>query len=525
VSGLSIRLLGPFQIVRDSTAIPDEAFSTPKARSLLKILVSHRRRFVSREQLVEWLWPDAPAQADASLRSAVSRLRRVFEPDLSAYAPSRYIRSEPGGYCFDPLPGTWIDVDRFEEDYARGRAYERAGRLDEASSAYELACTLYRGDYLEDDRYADWAVLERERLRELRFTLLSHLADTCAMRGRYAAAIEACREVLRADSSREGDWRRQDTPGFGSGLTRDRALSLRPLDDRREVAFALYTLGYLLGSIGRPEERGAALAALHESLAFYRAAGEDWRAARVLNALGYTHSRFGEHEAARACHTAGLTLARAAGDTRTEAHHLSYLGHVAYVQGQFAEAQRLETESLGLFRALGIEWGVASALQSLGRAELGLGHWAEARAALNEAYALFRRLNLGWGLVLSQADLCHTLLALGDEAGAARYLAGALREALARHNPPLVLEALAAGADWLRADGHLDHAAALAAVVLWHNETGSPPHALAGRLWAELGSQLLPAVLESARVAASEPRQEPSARAQALLAELEARAS
>lgn len=58
----------------------------------------------------------------------------------------------------------------------------------------------------DEDRYADWATAERERLRELYFTLLTRLAEAYARQGRYRRAVATCREVLAADRCRESVW-------------------------------------------------------------------------------------------------------------------------------------------------------------------------------------------------------------------------------------------------------------------------------------------------------------------------------
>ncbi len=58
--GLEIRLLGRFSARRDGEEIPPGAFGGRLARTLLRILVSHRGAFVPREYLAEALWPKAP---------------------------------------------------------------------------------------------------------------------------------------------------------------------------------------------------------------------------------------------------------------------------------------------------------------------------------------------------------------------------------------------------------------------------------------------------------------------------------
>ncbi len=56
------------------------------------------------------------------------------------------------------------DTDDFDSCYEEGLQPEEAGRVAEAVAEYEKAADLYRGDYLTEDLYKEWTVIERERL-------------------------------------------------------------------------------------------------------------------------------------------------------------------------------------------------------------------------------------------------------------------------------------------------------------------------------------------------------------------------
>ncbi|MFP4344877.1 MAG: BTAD domain-containing putative transcriptional regulator, partial [Anaerolineales bacterium] len=114
-----------------------------------------------------------------------------------------YIRSVVGGYRFDPESVAWIDVEALESAAARGRSAQEAGAREEAIAAYEEARRLYRGDLLEEDRYAEWTFAERERLVERYLTLLTELEEAYAQQGRYRRAISLCQRILERDPYRE----------------------------------------------------------------------------------------------------------------------------------------------------------------------------------------------------------------------------------------------------------------------------------------------------------------------------------
>ena len=241
---LRTQLLGRFEVWRNDAPIPPADWHGQKPRNLLKILLLARGRFVSKDQLCDWLWPDAdPASAEANLRSAVSDLRKLLEPDLAHGRASAFILTRREGYAFDLTAPVAVDVIDFE----------RAAQTAAASRPeLESALALYRGDLLEEDPYAEWAIPERERLRALRVEALARLADLCLAEADYPATTAICEQALALDASRETLWR---SLMRAHALSGDRAAALRTFDRCRAA------LAHDLGVDPLPET-----AALHEQI-------------------------------------------------------------------------------------------------------------------------------------------------------------------------------------------------------------------------------------------------------------------
>src|SRR5437868_13607260 len=95
---LRIQLLGRFELWRQGVPVPAAEWRGQKTRDLLKILLLADQHFVAKDQLVEWLWPGLePGAAEANLRSAVSDLRRVLEPELARGRDSSYVQTRREG--------------------------------------------------------------------------------------------------------------------------------------------------------------------------------------------------------------------------------------------------------------------------------------------------------------------------------------------------------------------------------------------------------------------------------------------
>ncbi len=201
---LQIYLLGEFRLYRDGTLITHKDWHTRQARQLFKLLLTERGRTVSMRKLTALLWSDYADSAYKTLRSAVSALRSVLEPERDPQTPSRFVPRGHAGYTliFPADSAVWIDVIEFERLLDQALAAPAVSGK-ERRKLLERALQLYSGDYLAQDEEASWARAERVRLRERYFTGVAALAEWQYEAGLYRDALEQCRQALEFDSCRE----------------------------------------------------------------------------------------------------------------------------------------------------------------------------------------------------------------------------------------------------------------------------------------------------------------------------------
>jgi DNA-binding SARP family transcriptional activator len=165
---------------------------------LLKYLVCRRGEVAQASEIAESLWPDSAARAVGSVRYFVHGLRSKLEPERENRAPSSFVIGRRGGYALNE-PRVWVDADEFEHLVTSGLASLLGGERRTAISRLERSIELYRGDFLADEPYAEWAFIEREHLRDLAGQALRALTDlaievenfdTAAERARRLAALE-----------------------------------------------------------------------------------------------------------------------------------------------------------------------------------------------------------------------------------------------------------------------------------------------------------------------------------------------
>jgi LuxR family transcriptional regulator, maltose regulon positive regulatory protein len=134
-----------------------------------------------------------------------------------------FILFEDGHYRLCPTVKVQTDTQEFDALYERALLLEKAQRITEATAEYERAVELYRGEYLTENLYEDWTMIERERLANAYMDMLYRLATYYARIGQYQKCINACYRLLRNDPSHEDSYRLLGQCYVHLGL-RDRAL-------------------------------------------------------------------------------------------------------------------------------------------------------------------------------------------------------------------------------------------------------------------------------------------------------------
>lgn len=197
---LTVRALGPLEVLVEGEAVRPSAWTSARSRELLIFLLCHPRG-VSKDQVGVAFWPEASsAQVRNAFHVTLHRLRR-------ALGQAEWIAAGQGMYRIAPEVRVHFDVDRFERD---GRDAMRAASRDEpmAAKGLESALALYRGDFLEDAQAGDWSMDVRARLQRNHTDLCLALSALQLLEGRVQAAVATSRQLLQRDPLHEEGWRR-----------------------------------------------------------------------------------------------------------------------------------------------------------------------------------------------------------------------------------------------------------------------------------------------------------------------------
>jgi LuxR family transcriptional regulator, maltose regulon positive regulatory protein len=203
---LQARFFGHFEVLFRGEALP--LGRNAKAVEILKRLLVSRTEPVTRDSIMGWLWPESSfKRARWSLNSTLHAIRKLLSGWPGFATGSDPLQCEKGAYRLCPTVRVETDIDEFDVSYERGRRLQKAHRTQEAAAEYEKAIELYRGDYLLEDLYEDWTMVERERLANAYVDMLGRLAVHYMEGGQYQEAIRACYRLLEKDRCHEGSYR------------------------------------------------------------------------------------------------------------------------------------------------------------------------------------------------------------------------------------------------------------------------------------------------------------------------------
>lgn len=195
---LQIHTLGGFQVEGPQGRL-DEEWLEQRPGQLFKYLVCERRRMVTSDRIAEALWPEAGVDEGRNrLRHYVHVLREKLEPGRANRSPARFVAARRGGYVFE-THGVWIDIDEFEREARAGLAAHAQGLEESASIHLADALRIYRGPFLAEDPYVEWALEERERLGELAARALHAQIQICIAVDRLEATAEHVRRLAELE--------------------------------------------------------------------------------------------------------------------------------------------------------------------------------------------------------------------------------------------------------------------------------------------------------------------------------------
>lgn len=197
-AGTRIQLCGRLVVRIDGRRV-DGDLPGRQGRLAFAFLAINRNRQVSRDALVDALWPDGrPALVDAAVNALVSKLRKAIEPGgVEGRSELRLV-----------LPNAWLDVEAALEGIHRAEAAVARGAWAEVWGPGRVALHIVRRGFFHGES-APWVREQRATLDDVERRALEAIAESSLELGpaEHDSALRSGRDLVRLAPFRESGYR------------------------------------------------------------------------------------------------------------------------------------------------------------------------------------------------------------------------------------------------------------------------------------------------------------------------------
>ncbi len=193
-------LLGPVSARIDGEPV---ALGGPRQAAVLARLLLTPRHVVSLDQFVDSIWDtQIPNRPDVAIRSYISNLRRLIEPDRKQRGQDSILTSASAGYRLDVEPSQ-IDWVCFETAVNNARAMLHNGEYASATAELRQARSLWQGEPLSGVPDSEFFSAHRNRLEELRAVALEFMYEAQLGRGDHLSVASDIEQAIAGHPFRE----------------------------------------------------------------------------------------------------------------------------------------------------------------------------------------------------------------------------------------------------------------------------------------------------------------------------------
>jgi LuxR family transcriptional regulator, maltose regulon positive regulatory protein len=186
---LWVQTFGAFSVWRGSQAIDNQDWKREKARQFFQILIANREKWLTRDQILNMLWPDTMADTAANnLKVVLNQLNQVLEPDRPRGSTPFFIERSHDLYRLNPNGMILVDAEMFEQEAS---ASDR--------SRLEAAVQLYQGQYFQDSEVQEWLTVEVQYYHQRFLLAAENLINLLLDNAELEKALQVTYQMLSMD--------------------------------------------------------------------------------------------------------------------------------------------------------------------------------------------------------------------------------------------------------------------------------------------------------------------------------------
>jgi len=188
---------------KSTTPLTEKDFPNSASIQAFKILLINHHNPVSTDILIENIWPNSVSEYHHKmLQNAISAIRKTFYKKglIERNAPF-IIKSEYGYRLNLGKHGVdyFCDFEEFDFLFKQAKDSESQGDSQRTAMFYQQTIDLYKGDFLEADRFEIWSAYTQESLKDMYLQALIYLAGYHYQKHHLAKTEAFCNKILDID--------------------------------------------------------------------------------------------------------------------------------------------------------------------------------------------------------------------------------------------------------------------------------------------------------------------------------------
>lgn len=189
-----IFFFGSFKILINESPVNIDNWKSKKALELLKYLVYKKGQKVSKEYLLEFLWPESKSDLH-NLHTVIYYIRKKLR-EITCNREKTFIYYNQGYYFFDNNIVKYIDCFEMEKLYKSGIRIEK-NNPENALEEYKKALSIYTDHFLVNDIYQDWTMNIRQNYIDIVSQIIIRMVNILSVNGDDYQAINICKCSLK----------------------------------------------------------------------------------------------------------------------------------------------------------------------------------------------------------------------------------------------------------------------------------------------------------------------------------------
>lgn len=209
--GVEVLTFGNFDIMFNGKSVFKSAGRKYKNLELLKYFITNRNKKIVPENIIDYFWSDKEyGDPKNALSTQIHRLKKslielnLMKPPGGMDAPYYFeLNFVNGFYVFSIGENCTIDVELYKEKTLLADSMKTTDP-EEAIKNYKDVIDIYKGQYMEENVYSEWAVTARNRYHRTYIQSVLQLMELLKYYGRYSEIVEIFEDIVSIEPYEEG---------------------------------------------------------------------------------------------------------------------------------------------------------------------------------------------------------------------------------------------------------------------------------------------------------------------------------